>query len=104
MLCEINFGHSRSTKSAILTHSEAVNLVLHEFLHFLKAEIYQINKSGSTRNSKSWVKQFLKDVTISNLGTYLFISKHCVCDGVVTMTFFELNIFYYFGGVLQNRV
>ena len=32
---------------------------------------------------------------------YLFTSEHCVCDGVVTTTFFELNIFY--SGVLQYR-
>ena len=35
ILREINFGDSRSAKSALLTHFEALNI---EFLHFLKAE------------------------------------------------------------------
>ena len=41
-LCEINFEHSRSAKSTILTHLGALNFHFHEFLqflHFLKAEI-----------------------------------------------------------------
>ena len=43
ILREIKFGDSRSSKSAIYTHLEALNFDLYEFLHFLKAEIYQIN-------------------------------------------------------------
>ena len=43
ILREINFGDSRSAKSAILTHLETLNFDLYEFLHFLKAETYQIN-------------------------------------------------------------
>ena len=39
ILREINFKDSRSAKSAILTHLEALNFDLYEFLHFLKAEI-----------------------------------------------------------------
>ena len=42
ILCEIIFGESRSIKSAILTHLEALNFDFYEFLHFLKDEIYQI--------------------------------------------------------------
>ena len=45
---EINFEDSKSAKSAISTHLEALNLDLHRLLHFLKAEMYQINKVQST--------------------------------------------------------
>ena len=38
ILCEIYYGDSRSAKSVILTHLEALNLDFHEFLHFMKAE------------------------------------------------------------------
>ena len=41
ILREITFGDSRSAKSAILTHLEALNFDLYEFLHFLKTEMYQ---------------------------------------------------------------
>ena len=44
ILREINFGDSRSAKSAILTHLEALNFDFCEFLHFLKAEIYKSTK------------------------------------------------------------
>ena len=47
ILREINFGDFRVSKSAIWTHLEALNFDFHEFLHFLKAEIYQINKIQS---------------------------------------------------------
>jgi len=53
ILREINFGYSRSAKSAILTHSEALNVDFNEFLHFLKAEIYQINQIQSPKNCKN---------------------------------------------------
>ena len=39
ILREINFGDSRSAKSAILGHFEALNFDFYEFWHFLKAEI-----------------------------------------------------------------
>ena len=39
ILREINFGDSRSAKSAILTHLEALKFDFLEFLHFMKAEI-----------------------------------------------------------------
>ena len=44
ILREINFGDSKSAKSAILTHLEALNFDLNEFLHFWEAEIDQSNK------------------------------------------------------------
>ena len=44
ILSEINYGNSRSVKSAILTHLEAMNFDFYEFLHIFKAEIDQINK------------------------------------------------------------
>ena len=50
ILCEINFVAYRSAKSAILTHLGAVNFESYEFLHILKAEIYQINKIHSPKN------------------------------------------------------
>ena len=44
ILREIDFGDSRSAISALSTHVEAMNFDFDEILHFLKAEIYQINK------------------------------------------------------------
>ena len=44
ILREIIFGDYRSAKSAILTHLETLNFDIYEFLHFLKADIYQISK------------------------------------------------------------
>ena len=52
ILCEINFGDSTSAKSAILTHLKALK-VSYEFLHFLKAEFYQIEKNLGPQNSKN---------------------------------------------------
>ena len=43
ILREISFGDSRSAKSAISTHLEALNVDFYEFQHFLKAHIHQIN-------------------------------------------------------------
>ena len=45
ILREINFEDSISAISAILTNLEALNFEFHDFLHFWKAEIYQINQS-----------------------------------------------------------
>ena len=45
ILREINFEDSNSAKSAILSHLEALNFDFYEFLHFLKASIYLINKT-----------------------------------------------------------
>ena len=44
ILREVNFRDSRSAKSAILKHLGSLNIDFYEFLHFLKAEIHQINK------------------------------------------------------------
>ena len=52
ILREINFGDSRSTKSSSLTFLEAL-IEFHEFLHFFKAEIYQINKTQSPQMCKN---------------------------------------------------
>ena len=41
ILREINFRDSISAKFAILTYLGALNFDVYEFLHFLKAEIYQ---------------------------------------------------------------
>ena len=60
ILREINFWDSRSAKSAILTHLEALNFDFHGFLHFLKAEIYQMNKSRALKMAKMAVLHFLK--------------------------------------------
>ena len=49
ILREINFWGSRSAKSAISKHLEALNLDFCEFLHFLKAEIDLINKFRATK-------------------------------------------------------
>ena len=47
ILREINFGGSRSAKSALLIHLETQNFDLYEVLYFLKAEIDQIDKIQS---------------------------------------------------------
>ena len=55
ILREINFEDSRSSKSATLTHLGALNFGFQEFLYFLKAEVYRINKmakDSSFRTSK----------------------------------------------------
>ena len=53
ILREINFWNSKSAKLAILTHLEALNFDFQEFLHFLKAVIYQIDKIQSPKNGKN---------------------------------------------------
>ena len=55
ILGEIYFGDSRSAKSAILTHSLALNFDFYEFLYFFKVEICQINKIQSPFNGKNGV-------------------------------------------------
>ena len=47
ILREINFEDSRSAKSTILTNLEALNFAIQDFLHYFKAEIYQMNKIQS---------------------------------------------------------
>ena len=46
ILREINIRDSRSAKSAFLPHVQALNFDFY-LLHFLKAEMYQINKIQS---------------------------------------------------------
>ena len=54
ILREINFRGSRSAKSAILTHLQALNLgFLYEFLAILKAEIYQKTNSEHPKTAVS---------------------------------------------------
>ena len=53
ILREINFRVSKSAKSAIFTHLEALNFDLYEFLHFSDAEIYQINKIQNPQNGQN---------------------------------------------------
>ena len=44
ILREFNFGDSRSAKSVILTHLEAIKFDLNEFLHYLKAGVNKLTK------------------------------------------------------------
>ena len=64
ILREINFVDSRNAKSTILkAHLEALNSDSHEFLHFLKAESYQVNKMSEPqigKNGKSRTSSFSK--------------------------------------------
>ena len=52
ILCEINFGDSRSAKTAILTVLKALNFDVYVFLQFLNDEIYQIGKIQNPKNGK----------------------------------------------------
>ena len=51
-LREINFEDSRSAKSTISIHLEALNFGFYDFLHFLKAGIFQKSKFRAPKNSK----------------------------------------------------
>ena len=53
ILREINVWDSRNANSAVLTHLEALNFDSYEFLHFLKAEIYQIHKITKERTFRT---------------------------------------------------
>ena len=53
ILREIKFGDYTSAKSAISTHLEVRNFAFYEILHFLKVEIYQIDKIQSPKNGKN---------------------------------------------------
>ena len=53
----VKFGDFRSAKTAILIHFQALNFDIYEFLHFLKAQVYQIHKIQNLRNWK--ILQFL---------------------------------------------
>ena len=83
ILREINFGDSGSVKSAILTHVEALNFDSHEFLHFLKTEIYQIKEIQSPKNCKTSSFRtfaFSKiDFTQNLSDSKIMKFPHCVC-------------------------
>ena len=48
------FLDSKNAKLAILTHLKALNFDFQEFLHFLKAVIYQIDNIQSPKNGKNY--------------------------------------------------
>ena len=60
ILREINFGDSRSAKSAIFTNSEALNFDFYEFLHFQKADFHQIDQIQSPKNGSFRTYTFCK--------------------------------------------
>ena len=60
ILREINFGDSKSAKSAILTHLEAPNFDFHGVLHFLKAEIHQMTKLRTPKMAKTAILTHLE--------------------------------------------
>ena len=55
ILCENKVRESRVSKSAILINCEALNFEFYEFLHFLRAQIDQINKFQSPKKVKKKV-------------------------------------------------
>ena len=55
ILREINFRDSKSAKCTISTQLAALNFDFYQFLHFLKAEIEQVNKHQSPKNCKTAV-------------------------------------------------
>ena len=59
ILREIIFWDSSNSKSAILTHSEALNSDFYEFVQFLEAEIYQVNKNRSPKIAKKAILRLL---------------------------------------------
>jgi len=59
-LCEINFKDVEVQKSAILAHLKAGNFDFYEFLLFLKATIYQMNKVQNQKNCKLAVLELLE--------------------------------------------
>ena len=64
ILREINFWDSRSAKSDILTNLEALNCDVNEFLHFLKAEIHQINYSRAPKTAKTAISEVLNSLKL----------------------------------------
>ena len=97
----INFKDSRSAKSAILTHLEPLNYNLYEFLHFLKPEIYLLNKIQSSQNGKNGIFctfripkfQWWKNPEFSTLCMYL----ECILEHAVGVPrqLFQLQIEQY---------
>ena len=64
ILREIKVSEFKISKCTILAHSVSVNFDFNEFLHFLKAEFYQINQIQSSKNVKMAI---LRTSRISNL-------------------------------------
>ena len=52
ILREIKFGDSRSPKSAIYTHLEALNFDLYEFLHFGRLKFTKLTQFRASKNGK----------------------------------------------------
>ena len=59
ILREINFGDFTRAKSAILTHLYVLDFASYEILHFLKAEIYQLNNTKPSKKAKTTVLELL---------------------------------------------
>ena len=70
------FKESKSAKSAILTHLEALNFDLCEFLHFLNAEIAKIGFFELLRSSKLISRKNLKNKESSDFHTVMKIHFH----------------------------
>ena len=60
ILREFNFGDSRSAKSVILTHLEAMKLDFCELLHFLEAENYKLIIFRAPKIAKTAVFELLQ--------------------------------------------
>ena len=60
ILREIKVCEFRVSEFAILAHLEALNLQFHEFLHFLKTEIYLKSKFKGSKYVKMTVFELLK--------------------------------------------
>ena len=86
ILREINFEDSWSAKSAILTHLEALNFEFLYFLHFLKAEIYQMNKIHSPKMAKTAVFALLEFTKLISRKIWMIQKSwnfHTVCSYVL---------------------
>ena len=57
--------------SAIFTHWEALNFDFYDFLHFLKAEIYHMNKSRALKMAKMAVLQILNSPKLVSRKTWV---------------------------------
>ena len=56
----INFGDSRSAKSANFTNSEALNFDIYAFLHYLKDGFYQIDQIQKPKTAVLELPESLK--------------------------------------------
>ena len=80
ILREINFGDSKSAKSAILTHLEDLNFDFYEFFHFLRAEIYQINQTQSRAPKIANCKRiFLREIRLSKEKSTIW-KRNSLCE------------------------